>query len=159
LGSGGCSAPYEVILYKRNHGSTDLRPSGDPVSTDGSGRWAVAVRSKKNADWMAEVRSTPRCDGEMSGSEDVLVRAGVMTEPVSCTQGDFTVNGAVRPNHGGSQVKVERFTRKHWRKLDTDRLNGESRYRLSGGSCSGRYRVVWEKQGPENLRGQDIFRL
>jgi hypothetical protein len=173
-GTAGCTAPYEVSLEKRVHGTTAIR-GFTRVTTDGSGGWQTAVRSRKSADYFATVTSTERCQGSRSDARPVAVRVQVSRGPVSCSHKDqfpsgasgsgaccyrLSLEGPVRPNHGGTKVQLQRHKRKGgWRLLDVDRLNRRSRFSLSGPTCDGRYRIVWRKQAPENIRGEARFRL
>lgn len=168
-GTSGCFAPYDLVLEKRAHGSTGIRPFAR-ISTDSEGNWEHTVRSPRSADYLAAVTSTENCEGSRSMPEPVEVRAGVIVRRRHCDSAvgsdgvrgytQVTARGSVAPNHRGTKVRLQRRKRSGgWRTLAGDRLNARSRFGLFGPTCGGRYRVVWRKQAPENLRGEARFRL
>jgi hypothetical protein len=56
-------------------------------------------------------------------------------------------------------VLLQRPKRSGWKTVDRDRLDRRSDFVLDAPRCGARYRVVWPKQGPENLSGKTTFRL
>jgi hypothetical protein len=145
----GCSGSFQIDLRRRRHGS----PAFTTVKTvtTGIGSWSTKLRPKRNATYVAEVRDKTNCDGQASDPVDVLVQVKIKVSLARC-EGDGRLTGHVFPDHEGSKVVLQRFEL-GWRKVDSDKLDDFSAFKLATERCKGRFRIVWPKQGPKNEKG------
>jgi hypothetical protein len=162
-GTPPCLGPYEIAVHKRVHGGTSIEVLGRSVSTDLDGSWRLTLRSKRSADYIAEVVPSGNCDGGRSLAVSVGVRVGIEVTDIDSPSrlerpSRFRVRGVVRPEHPGTRVHLERRRDGRWRSLDVDRLDRRSRFTLVGSGERGRFRIVWRQQDPDNLRSHKFFR-
>jgi hypothetical protein len=145
----GCSGSFQIDLRRRRHGS----PAFTTIKTvtTGIGNWSTKLRPKRNATYVAEVRDKTNCDGQASDPVDVLVQVKIKVSLARC-DGDGRLTGHVFPDHEGSKVILQRFEL-GWRKVDSDKLDDFSAFKLAIERCKGRFRIVWPKQGPKNEKG------
>ena len=150
---GSCGGPYFIDISKRRHGQTGhgLVRSGLPVSDDGF--WSTTLRSSMNATYVAKVRNTSECDGQISSPVDVMVWAKVVILESNCRR----VSGEIRPDKTRSEVVLKKRGER-WTPVDRSTVKSGSTFTLRVPRCLKDYMVVWPRQGEENLKGRQRFR-
>ena len=151
-GDRSCAATH-VSISRRVHGTDEFREL-TTAEAGPDGTWNLAMRPRRSASYIARPEDTELCDGRVSTTIDVLVKAKVrIFGDRRCTPRE-AVRGVVRPKHAGTKVALQKRKRGSWRTIDRARLNRRSRFhglRIDG--CRAHYRVVWRSQDASNLRG------
>ena len=138
-----------VEILKRSFGTDGFVPVGT-ATVAGDGAWSTTLRSGKSASYAARPIGSDLCDGSMSTSVDVLVRARVIATVRNRCVPSRSVAGSVTPEYPGTVVRLQDKRNGRWVTVESGRLNDRSRFRFD--HCSGN-RVVWPQQDPSNLRG------
>lgn len=152
-----CSGPYSVALTKRvkgNETASELASSLSPGSND---TWSFEHKSKRSAEYRAFPSGSSGCVENLSVWREVLVRVRVTVGVPTDCDAPQTVRGRVRPGHSGTDVVLKRKSAGKWKTVDRDRLNRRSRFVVEAPTCRGRFKAVWPKQAPDNIRGSRHF--
>jgi hypothetical protein len=131
--------------------------SGNTVE---DGRFEFEVPVEMSADYVAVAPRHDNCADATSSTETVLVkvkvtaRAGRRTVDRGARVG---IAGAVRPDHGGTEVVLQRRKGGRFVNVAREDLNGRSRYRFvvrAGWGGRRVFRVVWQAQDDEHESNQ-----
>jgi hypothetical protein len=155
-GGTGCSAPYDVTVYKRRADKGFFKPIAT-VGTNGTGAWHLSASSKMNSYYSAKVEPNGACNkGDFTQPIKVLVRAkvGLFNLAKKC-DGPYTIHGHVWPPKPGTEVELREKDVKN--PIEIDKLDGDSLYELNVPSCDGTYRVTWHRQDTLNIKGWHTF--
>ena len=153
-----CGGSFSVDLSRREFGSDTF----EAIATLEVGEdlvWTYTGLPEANASYMATARDTGSCEGRSSSPVDVLVKVKIAAAaPARCVR-DATVRGSVAPSRPGTTVALQRRSAGKWRKVDADKLNNDSRFRLETDKCRGHFRIVWKGPDIRNERSAFNFRM
>ncbi len=153
----GCAVPVEVDLLRKVAG-TDAWEVVASATPDDSGAWGLTVTVDKNANYAAETDSGGVCSDNRT--HEVQMSASAVVKILSYKHKRNVLKGEVSPEYPGTTVKLFQKKGGTWRKLGTDKLNRNSRFKFHEGLRNGRvYKVAWKKQSVENERGSKRFRI
>jgi Tol biopolymer transport system component len=147
---GSCGGPLTVEVSRRAHGTSGFLPIREVVAGE-SGGWELTTSSKVNASYAVRTIGTRKCDGTTSAPIDIQVKASLeLSIPTRC-RAPQNISGALRPNHAGSRVSLQKKRRGRWVTIDKDMLGVRSRFTVTAPTCGTRYRVRWPRQDLRNL--------
>jgi hypothetical protein len=145
-GDRGC-APSSVEILGRTYGADSFESVGTiPVGPDGS--WSTSIEPTHSTSYSARPVGSPTCESVASTAVDVLVRARITVAAVGCSSA-ARVRGDVAPAYPGSTIQLQVKTRRGWRTIGTDELDGRSRFAFRVDSCRS-LRVTWASPDVRN---------
>lgn len=122
------------------------------VTSDSSGGFETTLEARRSAEYKATVFRTSDCDTAASDNVTVFVRVRITIaaseNPVA--QGNFfSLEGKIEPQHGRTEVVLERKVTKGWRRVDRVKMTRTSRYSfglVAGWAGERSFRVRWPSQ-------------
>ena len=143
-------APTEVEILGRTFGTIEFVPVGT-ADVGADGMWSTTVRSARSTAYAARPVDNELCEGQLSATLDVLVRARVTATVRKRCDARHAINGRVAPAYPGTVVKLKDKRAGRWVTVDKAKLSIKSRFHFP--RCTGT-RVVWPKQDPRNETGR-----
>jgi hypothetical protein len=159
-----CSGPYRVTVQRRprrreNDAHGPVGALGTSVRVGPDGRWRLRTRATRTAEYGAVMQPTRSCapGSEVTTAVDVAARIRVWV-PKPCRAGRV-VSGRVRPDQPRTRILLQRRLGGRWVSVARRRLDHHSAFGFRLPSCTGRWRIVWPRQGVISLRGVEELRL
>ena len=154
-----CEDNELVEIHRRIHGTNNFKPFAEDA-TDANGAFQTSILVKKSADYMAVLNAHDDCSAATSNDETVLakVKLFLAVEDKTVNRGDIVrIKVAIRPQHDGTRVILQRKKGTRWVKVDVDDANKRSiaKFRFPANWDGARvFRAKWPKQHQDHEAGR-----
>ena len=141
---------------RRVHGSAAFSLL-QTVQSDAAGAYSLRITPATGADYKAALAQTSSCAAAESAPTSVAVKAAVsITASDRTPSANFKIKGRVTPKHPGTDVVLQRKKGGRWVKVDSERLDGRSRYTFTvAPNWEGKrtFRVRWPSSDDDHSTG------
>jgi len=154
-----CSERQAVELDRRLRGPNQRWRDFRTTVTNRSGRFEERVTVRRNAEYRAVVPRTPLCARGQSLSRLVKVRVKIsvyLSDARPQRGTNFRIYGRVKPNHRGTEIKLQRYENGRWSSWFRQDLSDRSTFSffpLATWRGDERLRLKWPRADFDHVTG------